>query len=157
MNLTETPEIIQWEPMQYVYMEKEGSFMETAPVCWGSTHRTLLPELKKQSPEIQIEKYCSLYKLESLLYRAGVSVNAKPNLENVENFSYTLFEGGKYAKFVLTGSYSNLPKACQRVGELIVELALPVRSDGFRIEHYVKDPMTTPEDELITEIMIPIE
>ena len=66
------------------------------------------------------------------------------------------FKGGKYARFVLTGSYSNLGAASGRVFERVKELDLK-RRDDFCIESYVNDPKTTPESELVTEILIPIE
>jgi len=56
---------------------------------------------------------------------------------------------------VLTGSYANLGAATSRVVERIGELRLE-RRDDFWIENYLNDPKTTPEDELVTEILVPI-
>ncbi len=86
-------------------------------------------------------------------YRAGVSL-ASPPKDLPEGLQYTNFEGGKYSRFVLTGSYSNLPDASRRVFEIVSTTGLPMRVD-YCIENYLNDPKNTPEDELVTEIMIP--
>jgi effector-binding domain-containing protein len=95
----------------------------------------------------------SLYKVGPKIYRAGVSVAAEPkNLP--ENLRYEKFKGGKYSKFVLTGSYANLPQASGRVFEIVAEKKIQMRDD-YCIENYTTDPRTTPEDQLVTEILIP--
>lgn len=95
----------------------------------------------------------SLYHVEPKIYRAGVSLAAEPkNLP--EGMEYTLFEGGKYSRFVLTGSYANLPEASGRVCEIVSEMKMPLRED-YWIENYANDPRTTPEEQLVTEILIP--
>ena len=95
----------------------------------------------------------SLYKTGPKIYRAGVAVAAEPkNLP--ENVRYEKFKGGKYSKFVLTGSYANLPQASGRVFEIIAEKKIQMRDD-YCIENYTNDPRTTPQDQLVTEILIP--
>jgi DNA gyrase inhibitor GyrI len=95
----------------------------------------------------------SLYKVGPKIYRAGVAVATEPkNLP--ENIRYEKFKGGKYSKFVLTGSYANLPQASGRVFEIVAEKKIQMRDD-YCIENYTNDPRTTPEDQLVTEILIP--
>ena len=62
--------------------------------------------------------------------------------------------GGKYTRFILTGPFSQLPEASGRVFKIVAEKKIPLR-DGYNIENYVNDPRTTPEDQLLTEIMFP--
>jgi DNA gyrase inhibitor GyrI len=62
--------------------------------------------------------------------------------------------GGKYSRFVLTGAYSHLPEASGRVWSIVAEKQIQVRDD-FAVENYLSDPKTTPEEKLITEILIP--
>ena len=95
----------------------------------------------------------SLYKVGPKLYRAGVSLAAEPKNLN-EKLTHEKFKGGKYSRFVLTGSYANLPEASGRVFEIVSEKKIQVRDD-FCIENYANDPRTTPEDQLVTEILIP--
>jgi DNA gyrase inhibitor GyrI len=151
-GLNETPDIIQFPVTPYVFIEKVGPFMETAQPAWESVHKNAA-DISKTG------KICgafSLYKIEpQMIYRAGVRVEEKPaNLP--AGFQYVQFEGGKYARFVLKGSYSQLPEACGRVFEIVEKTKMAVR-DGFYIENYVNDPTTTPEDQLLTEILIPIQ
>jgi DNA gyrase inhibitor GyrI len=149
MKLTEVPEIVTWPEAHYAFIEKIGPFQETAPQAWQAMH-TLAPRIEEQN---KITGYMSLYKVEPKIYRAGVSLDAAPN-NLPEGVEYTKFKGGKYSRFVLTGAYSNLPEACGRVFQIVADTKMQMRDD-FCIENYVNDPRTTPEDQLITEILIP--
>ena len=71
-----------------------------------------------------------------------------------EGLAYEKFKGGKYMKFVLTGPYSDLPQASGRVFEIVSGKKIQLRDD-YCIENYANDPRTTPEDKLITEILVP--
>ena len=149
MNLTEEPEIVHWAETHYVFVEKIGPFMSTAPQAWQELHNNI-PEIGAKN---QIAQYLSLYKPGAGIYRAGVSLAAPP-AELPAQMQYEKFRGGKYSRFVLTGPYSDLPKASGRVWQLAGEKQIPVRED-FAIENYVNDPRITPQAELITEILVP--
>lgn len=150
MKLTEQYEIVYWPETYYVFVEKLGSFSTNAPAAWQAAH-ALAADLSKHN---RIMGYLSLYKIPQPLYRAGFALEAPP-AELPAGLKYELFPGGKYAKFVLTGPYSQLPEASSRVFELIEQQDIPTRDD-FYIESYVNDPRTTPEGELVTEILVPI-
>jgi effector-binding domain-containing protein len=47
-----------------------------------------------------------------------------------------------------------LPEASRRVFEIAAEKKIEMRDD-YCIENYINDPRTTPEEELVTEILIP--
>ena len=149
LKLTQEPEIVNWPETHYVFLEKIGPFQETAPKAWNEVH-ALIPAA---SADNQVTGYMSLYKMGPTVYRAGVSIAAEPkNLP--ANLRYEKFKGGKYSRFVLTGSYANLPEASGRVFEIVAEKKIPMRDD-YCIENYVNDPRFTPEDQLITQILIP--
>jgi effector-binding domain-containing protein len=149
MNLTEEPEIVTWPETHYVFVEKTGPFMNTAPQAWTTAH-TLVPAILQHN---QISGYMSLYKRGPKIYRAGFALAAPP-VELPAGVEYEKFNGGKYSRFALTGHYSNLPQASGRVFEIVAEKAIQLRDD-FCIEHYVNDPSKTPEEELVTEILVP--
>jgi predicted transcriptional regulator YdeE len=151
MNLTETPDTRQWPETHYVFLEKVGPFMQNAPAAWGEVHK-LIPAVLEHN---QVTGYISLYKPGPGIYRAGVSVSAPPQNLPV-GLSYEYFPGGKYNRFTLTGPYTQLGPAGGRAFELAGQLGLRLR-DGFHIENYVNDPRITPEDQLVTEILFPIE
>jgi effector-binding domain-containing protein len=149
MKLTEEPEIVTWPETHYVFIEKIGPFQNTAPQAWQNLHQ----QVPKISEHNKITGYMSLYKVAPKIYRAGVALAAAPkNLP--EDLKYSEFSGGKYSRFVLTGPYSNLPAACRRVFEIVSERKIQL-GDDYCIENYANDPRTTPEEQLITEILIP--
>lgn len=149
MNLTEAPTIVMWPKTHYVFVEKTGPFQTNAPQAWQQFH-SLRSSIAEHN---QITGFMSLYKAAPQVYRAGVSVATDPHQlpPGVQSVEYA---GGKFSRFVLTGSYADLPRASGRVMEIISATNLPLREDYF-IEHYVSDPGKTPEDQLITEILVP--
>ena len=149
MNLTETPEIVTWPEIHYLYVEKTGPFQTTAPEAWNQLHK-VVPEVSRNN---QVTGYTSLYKVGPKTYRAGVSLAAPPK-DLPPGLEYTKFKGGKYSRFVLTGPYSDLPAASRRVFEIVSEKKIPLRDD-FNIENYLNDPRTTPPPQLKTEILVP--
>jgi DNA gyrase inhibitor GyrI len=149
LNLTEKPEIVTWPETHYAFIEKIGPFQDTAPQAWKELHQ-LIPAIAEHN---QITGYTSLYKVAPKIYRAGVSLSAEAkNLP--PGVRYEKFKGGKYSRFVLTGPYSNLPEASGRVFQMVSDQKIPIRDD-FNIENYANDPRTTPESDLMTQILIP--
>ncbi|HEY9682074.1 MAG TPA: GyrI-like domain-containing protein [Oculatellaceae cyanobacterium] len=150
MSLNENYDTITFPATHYVYIEKVGPFMENAPKAWQEVLK-VVPELAKLGA---MKQGMSLYKVGPQIYRAGFCFDAKP--DNIPSgLEYMHFDGGRYARFVLTGSYSQMPEACGRVFEIVATKKLKTE-ERFNIEHYVNDPKSTPEDKLITEILVPI-
>jgi effector-binding domain-containing protein len=119
------------------------------PQAWQNLHQ-LISGISEHN---KITGYLSLYKVQPKIYRAGVSLAAEP-VKLTAGLEYAKFEGGKYSRFVLTGSYSNLPQASGRVFEIVSERKIKLRDD-YCVEHYANDPRTTPEEQLVTEILFP--
>ena len=117
--------------------------------AWQELHR-LVPETAEHN---QITGYLSLYKIEPEIYRAGVAL-AGPPAKLLQDLSYMEFGGGKFSRFVLTGPYSGLGEATSRVMQIVEERKLPLRND-YSTENYVNNPGKTPEEQLITEILLP--
>lgn len=149
MNLTEAPEVVNWPETYYIFVEKTGPFMQSAPAAWGEAH-ALAEEVLKHN---RITGYMSLYKMDSKVYRAGFALEAPPS-QLPKGLTYEVFPGGKYSKFTLTGPYTQLGQASGRVWELVQQIPIDVRDD-FAIENYVSDPRTTAADDLQTEILVP--
>jgi predicted transcriptional regulator YdeE len=150
LNLTQRPETVFWPETHYVFLEKIGTFQDTAPSAWTELH----PLTQVISEQNKIVGYMSLYKAGPKIYRAGVSLAAPPQDLPV-GMHYEKFRGGKYDRFVLTGPYSNLPEASGRVFEIVKEKNIQLRDD-YCIENYINDPRTTPEDQLVTQILVPL-
>lgn len=149
MNLTTEPEIVTQPETHYVFLERVGPFASTAGKAWQDLHQ-LEPALSKHN---QIKGAMALYKVGPKIYRAGFLLADAPQ-QLPSEVQYMRFGGGKYSRFVLTGSYSNLPEASGRVWSIVSEKQIPLRDD-FAIENYMNDPKTTPEDKLMTEILVP--
>ena len=149
MNFTEQPEIVNWPETYHVFVEKVGPFMQNAGAAWQAAHAQAQELLKHN----RITGYMSLYKMGPKIYRAGFALEARPT-ELPDGLSYELFPGGKYSQFTHTGSYTQLPQASGRAWELAAQQGIGIRDD-FAIENYVNNPSTTPEEQLITQILIP--
>jgi DNA gyrase inhibitor GyrI len=149
IHLTEEAEAVNWPAMHYVFIEEIGPFAQTAGKAWTALHQ-MRPMIEAHNA---ITGYMSLYKIGPQIYRAGVSLAARPK-DLQEGLRYEKFAGGKYSRFVLTGPFTQLGEATGRACKLVAERQIPLRED-FNIEHYVSDPRVTPEPELITEILFP--
>ncbi len=109
MKLTKKPKKVAFPEIHYVFIEKTGPFQKTAPQAWNNLHKAV-PKISEGST---ITGYTSLYHFKpKMTYRAGVSVAAKPRASR-RGLKYEKFKGGKYARFDLTGPYSDLPEACR--------------------------------------------
>jgi hypothetical protein len=150
MQLTLTPDKILWPETHYVFVEKTGPFAATAAEAWRQLQERLPALVALNFP---VNGSLSLYKVDQKLYRAGVSIPARPD-DLPLGLHYQHFHGGPYLRFTLTGSYSQLGEASARVWHFATENNIPLRND-FAIENYVNDPRTTPEADLITEILLP--
>jgi effector-binding domain-containing protein len=149
MNLTEVPDVVHWPATHYVFLERVGPFMKTAREAWQDLHalKYLIAETS------QITGAMALYRMSPDIYRAGfILAGAPPALP--PELTYEKFPGGKYSRFVLTGPYASLPQASGRVWEIVSRTGMETRAD-FAIENYANDPSSTPEAELITEILVP--
>jgi effector-binding domain-containing protein len=143
------PTIVNWPETHYLFLEKIGPFQSNAPQAWQEFQQ-LIPAITEHN---KITGFISLYKVGPNIYRAGVLLDAEPKTFP-QNLKYEEFPGGKYSRFVLTGPYSALHEASGRVHETVIQKKIQVRDD-FCIENYLNDPRTTPEDQLITEILVP--
>ena len=149
--LTLDPAPVEVPAMHYVFIEKQGPFAVNAPQVWSQLHAILAGIAAHNT----VTGYVSLYRMQEEIYRAGVSV-AEPPRQLPAAVRYEPFAGGKYRKFVLRGPYPQLGEATAQAIQTVRDLRLPLR-DAWNIENYVNDPRTTPEDQLITEILFPVD
>lgn len=151
MNLTEGGESVRWTQTHYVFVERTGPISKIAPATW----QAVLGYVRHLAESNRIDGRMSLYKTVPSVYRAGFVLPREPK-SLPPGLEYELFPGGMYRRFVLTGPYSQLGAATGRAFEWIAQEGLTLRSD-FCIESYVNDPQTTPEDGLVTEILLPAD
>ena len=150
MGLNETPKSVMSPEGHYVFVEKIGPFSETARQAW----EFLRAKAKDDLPGARKTGAMAHFRMKpEMIYRAGFLYDSKPS-SLPEGLTYLKVSPGKYSKFVVTGSYAQLPQLWGKTMELVERLQLKTRDD-FYIESYANDPATTAEPQLITELMIP--
>jgi DNA gyrase inhibitor GyrI len=157
VNLTLSPEIITLKPALLVYLEKIGPFAKTAPSAW----KEFWSMAGGQFDQDQIAGMVGLSRIDptktgddAFIYRAGITLKSKP-AKIPQGLRSRELESGKYARFLLTGSYKQLPAAYPKAFSILEAMGLEVR-DEFCVERYLNTPQDVPEDRLQTEILIPI-
>jgi DNA gyrase inhibitor GyrI len=157
VKLTPSPEMITSEPAFFVYIEKTGAFSKTAPSAW----KEFWSIAGRQFDQDQIAGMVGLSRIDhtktgdaAFIYQAGIMLKSKPPLIPQGLRSREL-ASGKYARFLLTGSYNQLAAAYPKAFSILEAEKEEVR-DEFCIERYLNTPQEVPEDRLQTEILIPV-
>ncbi len=156
MNLTPDFQTVSRPLTYYVFLEKRGPFAEVAPPLWNE----LMPLLQRLEQR-QIRECLGVSGIDknkpgedSMIYQAGVSVADEPK-ELPRGLESRAIKSGRYAKFLLTGPYSQIWMAFDRIFKTLAEKRVELRPE-FCIENYINDPRFTPEEKLQTELLIPI-
>ena len=157
MNLTPNFEIVNRPTTHYVFLEKHGPFAEVAPPTWEE----MFPLLQSQLDQRQIVSWLGLSTIdktkngeEAMIYEAGVGVSNAPE-KPLKGLQYKKVKDGKYARFMLTGPYSQIWMAFNQIFKTLAESKVELRQE-FCIENYLNDPKATPENELLTELLVPV-
>jgi effector-binding domain-containing protein len=88
-------------------------------------------------------------------FQAAVPVAAPPDPPPGGDIKVGKSPAGKALKFVHRGSYDAMDTTYDAITNYLDEKQLDAM-DTF-IEQYVKDPLTTPEDDLVIEIYVPLK
>jgi DNA gyrase inhibitor GyrI len=157
VNLTVSPEIITSKPVFLVYLEKIGPFSKTAPPAW----KQFWSIAGGQFDQRRVAGMAGLSRIDNaktgddaFVYQAGILLEAQP-AEIPQGLQSRKLESGKYARFLLTGSYAQLPAAYPKAFSILEDSKFTIRDD-FCVERYLNTPQDTPEDRLETEILIPV-
>ena len=89
-----------------------------------------------------------------MIYQAGVALAQEPKVLPA-GFQHRDIKAGKYACFLLIGPYSHIWMAFDRIFKTLTEKRVTLRPE-FCIENYLNDPRVTPEDQLQTQLLVPI-
>jgi AraC family transcriptional regulator len=158
MNLTEKPEIVTREAIELLYVEKTGIFKEVAMPTWYE----LIPLIDKNIQKETITEYLGFSIMDSntndeskMYYMAGVAVSQNPK-KIPKGLEHKKILGGTYAKFVLIGPTHLVWNAFDKIYRILADSKIKLRA-GACIENYLSNPELVPENELVTELLIPIE
>jgi effector-binding domain-containing protein len=88
-------------------------------------------------------------------FQAAVPVEMAPSLPPDSGITAGTSPGGKALKFVHRGSYDAMDTTYEAITNYLDEKQLEAK-DLF-IEQYMKDPVTTPEDDLVIEVYVPLK
>lgn len=151
LNMNAEPEVVARPAIHYVFVERTGNIPSIAQGTWQTVEKFA----GQVGASGLIVGACALYDFEPEVYRAGYVLAERP--ANVPaGLIYEDIPGGKYVRFVLHGPYSQLPEATSRAFGNVARKQVQLRA-GFKIENYVTDPRTTPQEQAITEILFPAQ
>jgi effector-binding domain-containing protein len=88
-------------------------------------------------------------------YQAGVPVAAEPKGPLPEGITVAKSPEGRALKFIHRGSYDAMDSTYEAITNYLDEKRLEAR-DLF-VEFYLTDPLTTPEDNLVIEVYVPVK
>lgn len=156
VNMTSEFETVTRPLTHYVFLEKRGPFAEIAPPLWNE----FLPLVQRFNRQ-EIREYLGVSGIDktrpgedAMIYQAGVSLADKPG-DLPAGLQHRSIKSGKYARFLLTGSYAQIWPAFDRIFKTLGEAKAELRPE-FCIENYLNDPSVTPEAQLKTELLVPI-
>lgn len=158
LHLSPAPEVIHMPETPFVYLEKRGPFVTQAPVAWyefwtkaatGGLDKGLMTCMAGLSRIDSTQEGDNAF-----VYQAGTMVLSLPD-PFPAGLQYRLLKAGMYARFLMTGSYTQFPQAYPAAFERVAIAQLQLRPD-FCIERYLNSPQDTAEENLKTEILVPI-
>jgi effector-binding domain-containing protein len=88
-------------------------------------------------------------------YQAGLPVAAEPKGPLPEGFASGKSPEGRALKFIHRGSYDAMDSTYEAITNHLDEKRLEAR-DLF-VEYYLTDPLSTPEDNLVIEVYVPVK
>ena len=88
-------------------------------------------------------------------FQAAVPVDKAPTMPAGSEVTVGKSPGGKALKFVHRGSYDAMDTTYEAITNYLDEKQLEAK-DLF-VEQYMKDPVTTPEDDLVIEVYVPLK
>jgi len=88
-------------------------------------------------------------------FQAAVPVKEPPTLPSEGEIKVGKSPGGLALKFVHRGSYDAMDTTYEAITDHLEERKLEAKE--LFVEQYMKDPVTTPDDELVIEIYVPLK
>ncbi|MGK0180038.1 MAG: DNA gyrase inhibitor GyrI [Nitrospinales bacterium] len=140
-----------------LFIVKGEKFNEIAVLVWDD----FLKLLEKSGQDLSESKFMGISLIseegetDNHIYKAAVSYPPKKNLA-FNSLTKEILPTSKYAIFLLKGSYQGIWKAFDFAFKKINDSKYEF-SQAPCLENYINDPSITPEDELLTEILIPIK
>lgn len=151
------PKLVEIEPIEVLYVRKTGGYMLSADEAWKAmvafVHENELLEkaiarygIAHDNPSV-IEEH-------NLRYDACLELNESAN--PMGEVSSKQIAGGKYALFMHKGSYALIGESFKNIGDWIVESGVELRDEPAFQKYLDLDPTGIKEEDLRTELYVPI-
>ncbi|MBI9062384.1 MAG: AraC family transcriptional regulator [Marinilabiliaceae bacterium] len=157
-NLTTQPVWKMLDQTDVIFVQRIGNYHKAATEAWNSVCAFAGPKgLIQQGSDFYGISYDdpSVTKAEKCRYEACIVVNQPVEPEG--EIGVKQLRKGKYAVFTLTGSYNLLKNAYDYIYAAWMAESKVELDHSPVMEKYLNSPDTTPEDQLITEIWIPVK
>ena len=158
------PKIIELEPVEVLYVRKEGNYNISAGKAWevlmGFAYKNKIKYKKNlmgkdammfgighDNPNVTDE--------DKLRFDACISWDDK-TVQPQGEISNKIIDGGKYAMFLHKGAYENLKLTYDMIGDWIVESGTNLGDKPMFEKYLNRDPRRTKPENLKTEIYVPI-
>ena len=151
------PKIIHIEPIEVLYVRKTGYYLSSADEAW----KTMVAFVTEY---VLFEKVVARYGIShdnpnvieenNLRYDACLELSDSINPKG--EVSKKQIAGGKYALFVHKGSYELLEETFRSIGDWIVETSTNLRDEPSVQKYLDLDPTGIKEENLRTELYVPI-
>jgi AraC family transcriptional regulator len=158
MDLTLKPDLITRPTTHFVFVQKNGPYAEVAIPTWME----MFPLIEGKFDKSHIKEFLGMSNMDvkgredsAMIYDAGIALATEPKTVP-KGLQYRKVSSGKYARFVLTGPYHEVWPAFEQVFRILGDSKIKLRV-GECIENYLNDPNITPEKDLLTELLIPVE
>ncbi|MDD5157014.1 GyrI-like domain-containing protein [Sulfurimonas sp.] len=151
------PKIVEIETIDVLYVRKTGSYMHSADEAW----KTMVTFVSQNE---LFEKAVARYGIShdnpnvieehNLRYDACLELNESVN--PMGEVSIKQIAGGKYALFMHKGSYALIGETFRNIGDWIVESGVSLRDEPSFQKYLNLDPTGIKEEDLRTELYVPI-
>ena len=151
------PKIVEIEPIEVLYVRKTGAYMHSADEAWK---RMVAFVNENGLFEKAIARYGishdnpTVIEEHNLRYDACLELNESINSSG--EVSSKQIAGGKYALFMHKGSYELIGESFKNIGDWIVESGVELLDEPSFQKYLNLDPTGIKEDDLRTELYIPI-
>ena len=151
------PKIVEIEPFEVLYVRKTGGYMRSADEAWKAMVEFVN---ENQLFEKAIARYGISHDnpkvIEEHNLRYDACLELDKSVEPKGEVASKQIAGGKYALFMNKGSYELIGETFKNIGDWIVESGVELQDEPSFQKYLNLDPTGIKEEDLRTEIYVPI-
>lgn len=156
-NTMVEPKIVEIEPIEVLYVRKTGGYMHSADEAW----KTMVAFVNENELRTKaVARYGIAHDNPSVIEEHNLRYDACLELSDSVNpkgeVAKKQISGGKYALFMHKGPYQFLGETFRNIGDWIVDSGIDLRDEPSFHKYLDLDPTGIKEEDLRTEIYVPI-